>query len=206
MAIRKPSSSTATKTLHTIEGLVVENSRLKKELEQAIAKFAPPSYISQDVARDCIDILKSLGAGRKRVYTNEKGEGAPSTELRDMVLELRDLYQRLYSDIQVFKEEYEFVVSKTKMIEAALHGVEVQEDKLTLIYDQMGTVKRAKHLRAVLEMVAIRLERLQDREPELKGLHTDITAYLEKGKAEYGKREKRKPEKASALFDPGEFI
>lgn len=157
--------------------LMTENSRLKLELDQAIKKVMPASYITQDVARDCIDVLKSVGMGRKRKFLAD----GPDSELRDMIVELRDNYEVAFSEIGVYKREYERVYTKFQLVTKAIEGADFEhfvEEPIDKI------ISRVMNLRGVLETIAIRLERWQEREPELNKLRGDVLGYLEEKRAQ----------------------
>lgn len=164
------------KTLSTVEALMTENSRLKQELEQAIKRVMPPSYITQDVMRECLDIFRSLGLGKNR----RPNESSVDTEFRDMVLEAYNAYQKIHKDNAVYKLDYETIYKKFQMVAQAAEGVEVAKLPQGPIDN---VVNKVANQRAVLEMIAVRLERWRERDPDLGKLREDVVNYLEGKKA-----------------------
>jgi hypothetical protein len=163
-------TSAEIKLTKTVEALMAENSRLKKEIQLATEKIVPPSYIPQDIAAECLFMLNEVGMGK-----SDKKNG-----LYSMLSELCERYKELTIDVNEYRDKYKALVRRFDQTERAIFGEDVDLSSNSPFGAANLIVKKIMRFRAVLEAISIRVERLSKTHPDLINLHNDITAFLDK--------------------------
>ena len=161
---------TATRYLATIESLMVENSRLSKELEDAVKGKLPSRIISQEEADKCFHMIsKYLGPVAKGTLLSE------ITVLCDEFQKVGTEYMKLIPQIKALEKE-------TQSINQAVKGNDVEQGYTTPL------ITKVVRLHAVLEVIKARLDRMcsssrQDMS-EIYDLRKDVAGFLNGDKNE----------------------
>jgi hypothetical protein len=160
---------TATRYLQTIESLMVENSRLLKELQDATNGKLPSRIIPQEEADQCF--------GRIAEIMGPIARGNLLSEVTTLCNEFKKIGQ-----------EYMTAATKAKAlekergaIEKVIKGEDVEESQSPFGREySMEMVNKVARLRAVLEVIKTRLDRLclRNDSPDLMELRKDVAGFL----------------------------
>jgi hypothetical protein len=157
--------STKVNPLQTIEKLVAENSRLHKEIQELRTSGNVDAYAPYHDAGFAFDTLKHLGYGRD----------VPDITLVGLV---NDVSKKTLSMAQAYADCERYIVSSQARDKAVLGicaGHELDEK-----HAAHPVVRNVSKLRGTLEMVKIRLERLEkfNYNEEINQLHFDLDKFL----------------------------
>lgn len=156
---------TAARYFATIESLMIENSRLVKELENATKGILPSRMVSQEVVDQCFSKIASI--------IGPVAKGTLADEIDVLCSEFVRVGQE-YMKVQTSLDSHK---KQQGAIECAVKGDDVEES-----YTPTALVNTVSRLRAVLEVTSARLARLAaGGNNELSDLHKEISTFLESG-------------------------
>ncbi len=152
-------------TLKTIENLVDENNRLNKELQVLRTGNDVEAYTPYRDAGYAVDVLKKVGFGIKQ----------PNATLAQLITEMADFTMRLrqdYNEVEKYAMTYK---ARQDAIIKICSGLDCDP-----LHRANDVVDRVSRLRGTLEMVKIRLERLEkfNYNEEINQLHFDLENFL----------------------------
>lgn len=151
----------ATRYFQTIENLMVEVSRLKKELADALKGKMPSRIVPQDEADRCFGKISEI--------IGPVAKGSLISEVT-----------ALCEEFKVLAAEYTSAVSKLaaltkeqKAIESIVKGNDINENDYVT-----ATTKNVARLRAVLEVAKMRLDRIDSSNSSIAEIKKDIAHFL----------------------------
>lgn len=134
---------TATRYLATIESLMINSSRLEKELQDTTQGKLPTRAISQEMADQCYHRIASvLGPTAKGTLLDEV------TVLCNEFLKVAKLYTEITNTLKLYEKD-------NKAIEQTVKGNDLEDT-----YKPTPIVSSVARLRGVLEVTKTRLDRL----------------------------------------------
>lgn len=155
-------------TLKTIEKLMTENSRLQLELQQAIKGRMPDSYLPPDLGVYCMELLSQAGIGKTFREINGR---EPS--LYDMIHEACDSIYSLTAVIDDKDYQLKTLLNREELVNKALNGADLDENE-----KRSKVVKQASRIRAILELIKIRLSRFAKTNDDLTRLYEEVKDFL----------------------------
>lgn len=165
---------TSTRYLHTIEALMVENSRLTKELQDAINGKLPSRIVSQDEADQCFHKIADIMGPIAR--------GSLLTEISTLCNEFKTVAQQY----MVEAKKAQLLEKERGAVEKAIKGKDIEEN-FSLGGYSTEMVNNAVRLRAVLEVIKTRLDRMclkSDTNSEIFELRKNVSDFLSGDKNE----------------------
>jgi hypothetical protein len=154
---------TATRYLHTIESLMIDNSRLKKELNEAVKGKLPSRIVPVEEVEKCFGIIASV------LGPTSRGD--------------------LLNEVTIICNEFKNVSREYVSAASTMHALEkeksaaikaVKGDDIDDNYSSSRLVNDVVRLRAVLEVIKTRLDRLCsiNTNTELSELRKDVVGFL----------------------------
>jgi len=161
---------TAARYLETIESLMIENSRLTKELGEVVKGKLPSRIIPEEEAEKCFNLISK--------YLSKVASGSLFGEISVLCSELEKIgheYIKCSSQVKAFEKE-------NAAITQAVSGDDIDPN-----YNATALVNKVMRLRAVLEVIKARLDRMCASEPgankpeansEVYDLRKDVATFL----------------------------
>jgi hypothetical protein len=155
-----------TSTLATIEKLVAENSRIQKELQVLRTGDNVAAYTPYQDAGYALDTLKALGFCA----------GNTDATLTDLMKDMESKVSNMIAHNVKLEEAIKYAKVKDEAVWKTIAGQDCDEDT-TMRYP---VVRHISKLRGTLEMVMMRLERIEKIAPneEINQLHFDLDKFL----------------------------
>jgi hypothetical protein len=154
---------TTTRYLATIESLMIENSRLTKEIESVTKGILPSRIISQEIADKCFNKIASIiGPVANGTLFDE------ITFLCNEFVKVGQEYVTVLDTLKIHKKQQ-------TAIEQVVKGDDVEEN-----YIPTSLVNNVSRLRAVLEVTRTRLARfVASGSNELGDLYKELATFLD---------------------------
>lgn len=161
---------TSTRYLTTIEALMIDNSRLTKELQDIVIGKMPANVIQQEMAEQCFAKIASvLGPSARGNLLDE------ITVLCDEFLRVGNEYVSSISQIKKLAEEKEII---GKIVNGDDDGSDNESTPLII---------EVARLRGVIEVIKTRMDRLSlsdgDCRSEIIELKNSVTGFLNKNRS-----------------------
>lgn len=154
---------TATRYFDTIEKLMTDNSRLTKELADAVNGKMPSRIISQEMADECFNKIAGMIGP------------VASGSLLDEITAFCNEYMKLAQDYRKVAEQNKYAKSQETAIEKIVKGEDLDES-----YIPTALVSNVSRLRAVLEVSKTRLARLVSNGiNDVAELYNDVATFLD---------------------------
>ncbi len=154
------------KTLKTIEKLMTENSRLQLEVQQAIKGKFPDSYLAPDHGAISLELLRNAGLGR--YFRDDRGR---DPNLYELISEASETLTAYNMDLEDKNQQIKQLYKREEDILKALQGGEIEGIR-------NATVRQASRTRAILELIKIRLARLEKTNDDLARLYVEVKDFL----------------------------
>lgn len=154
--------------LQTIENLMVENSRLTKELADAVKGKLPSRIISEEIADQCYHKIASV--------IGPVAKGSLLDEVSVLCNEFVKVGREFMSAVDTLKKREREI----KAIEQTTKGEDIEEN-----YNPTPLVNNVSRIRGVLEVMKVRLDRLvASGNTDVVDMRNDLARFLNGGKNE----------------------
>ncbi len=154
--------------LSTIESLMVENSRLTKELADSIKGKLPSRIISEEIADQCYHKIANI------IGPVAKGN------LLDEVSILCNEFTKVGRELMVMADTVKKRDREHVAILQTINGQDIEEG-----YNPTPLVNKASRIRGVLEVMKVRLDRLvTSGNTDVVAIRDDLTRFLSGDKNE----------------------